>query len=110
MILSDYKTDSTKLSQLVLDIENKYPVSVQETPWSSFLDVEYQSGIQYDLNEFETIIIQICRNRWAEGIYDIPRTDIISEKIMMIHQDELNQNVKYFQIHDGSICDLYRSF
>ncbi len=100
MILSDYKTDSTKLSQLVLDIENKYPVSVQETPWSSFLDVEYQSGIQYDLNEFETIIIQICRNRWAEGIYDIPRTDIISEKIMMIHQDEVPFMANPDEYHD----------
>ncbi len=86
-VLTDYKADSTKLSQLLFEIEKKYPVSLKEIPWSLFLDVDYQSGPQYDLIEFETIIIQICRNRWAEGIYDIPRADIISEKIMIDQGD-----------------------
>ena len=98
-VLADYKADSTKLSQLVLDIEDKYPLSIQETPWSSFLDVEYQLGPQYDLNEFETIIIQICRNRWAEGIYDIPEADIISEKTM-IHQGEVPVLANPDEYHD----------
>ena len=63
-------------------------ISTEETPWASFLDVEYKTGPQYDLNEFEKTIIQICRNRWAEGIYDIPKMNIKSEKTM-VHQSEV---------------------
>lgn len=98
-VLTDFKADSTKLSQLIIEMRNKYPVSTDELPWSSFLDVEYQSGPQYGLNEFEMIIIQICRNRWAEGIYDIQRTDIISEKIM-IHQGEVPVLANPDEYHD----------
>ena len=87
-VLIDFKADSTKLSELVKQFENKYSFSVQLEPWNSFLDVEYQLGPNYDLNIFETTIIQICRNRWAEGIYDISLTEIISEKIML-HQGEV---------------------
>ena len=83
--LADFKADSIDLSQLNLDIENQYSISIKETPWAFFFDVGYQTGPQYDLNEFENTIIQICRNRWAEGIYDIPKVDIKSDKTM-IHQ------------------------
>ncbi len=88
LVLADFKADSTELSQLNSDIEKKYLISTKEIPWASFLDVEYKTGPQYDLNEFEKTIIQICRNRWAEGIYDIPKMNIKSEKTM-IHQGEV---------------------
>ena len=98
-VLADFKADSTGLSQLNLEIENEYSISNQEIPWASFLDVEYQTGPQYDLNEFEKIIIQICRNRWAEGIYDIPKVDIISNKTM-IHQGKVPVLANTGEYHD----------
>ena len=99
IVLRDFKADSIKLSQLNLDIENKYSISIKEIPWGSFLDVEYQTGPQYELNEFENTIIQICRNRWAEGIYDIPKMDIISDKTM-IHQGKVPVLANTDEYHD----------
>ena len=101
IVLADFKADSIELSQLNLDIENKYSISIKEIPWVSFLDAEYQTGPQYDLNEFEKTIIQICRNRWAEGIYDIPKTDIISDK-SMIHQGKVPVLENADEYHDQS--------
>ena len=83
IVLADFKADSIELSQLNLNIETQYSISINETPWASFFDVGYQTGPQYDLSEFENTIIQICRNRWAEGIYDIPKIDIKSDKTMI---------------------------
>jgi len=86
-VLKEFKADSTQLANLVLEMENKFSISTKESHWASFLDVAYQSGPDYDINDFESTIIQICRNRWAEGIYDIPKSDIISTKTM-IHQGD----------------------
>ncbi len=99
IVLRDFKADSIELSQLNLDIENKYSISIKEIPWVSFLDAEYQTGPQYDLNEFEKTIIQICSNRWAEGIYDIPRKNIISDKTM-IHQGKVPVLANTDEYHD----------
>ena len=99
IVLADFKADSIELSQLNLDIETQYSISINETSWASFFDVEYQTGQQHDLNEFENTIIQICRNRWAEGIYDIPKIDIKSDKTM-IHQGEVPVLANTDEYHD----------
>jgi hypothetical protein len=99
IVLADFRADSIELSQLNLDIETQYSISINETSWASFFDVGYQTGPQHDLNEFENTIIQICRNRWAEGIYDIPKIDIKSDKTM-IHQGEVPVLANTDEYHD----------
>ena len=88
LVLSEFKLDSAKLSDLLNKIKNKYPIPILDSPWKEFFDVNYNSGPQYNLAKFESTIIQICRNRWAEGIFDIPKTNIHSTKTM-IHQGEV---------------------
>ena len=34
------------------------------------------------------MVIQTCRNRWVEGIYDIPMKEIVSDKVT-INQGEV---------------------
>ncbi len=98
-VLADFKSDSTKLSHLLIEIENKYIIKSTVKPWSDFLNVDYQSGPRYDMDKFESTIIQICRNRWAEGIFDISKAKIISKKIM-IHQGDVPILASPLEYHD----------
>ena len=52
--------------------------------WASYFDAK-------DPEKFHShseLVIQTCRNRWAEGIYDIPKREILSDKVT-INQGEV---------------------
>ncbi|MFQ6674093.1 MAG: HD family phosphohydrolase, partial [Fidelibacterota bacterium] len=40
-----------------------------------------------DFGQLEETVVNICRNRWAEGIFDIPRKEIRSQQIAVIAGD-----------------------
>ncbi|MCJ7800758.1 MAG: HDIG domain-containing protein, partial [Candidatus Marinimicrobia bacterium] len=62
--------------------------------WSS--DSEKQ---RYPLNKMEKEILRICQNRWSEGIYDIPLSEITSDEVM-ISQGEVPILVKPADYND----------
>ncbi len=73
--------DSATLAILKGQYHTNYPFTIDSEPWANFLESAEGLGPQYDLKIFLDEIIQTCRNRWAEGIYDIPTRDIISYEV-----------------------------
>ncbi len=74
-------SDSAALAVLSAQYAINYSFTVDSEPWKLFLAAPEDLGPQYDLVIFQENIVQICRNRWAEGIYDIPTRDITSYEV-----------------------------
>lgn len=77
MVTADSATAAVLLGQYQVN----YPFTIDSEPWKKFLEPTEGLGPEYDLTQFQDEIVQICRNRWAEGIYDIPLRDIISYEV-----------------------------
>ncbi len=83
MVTADSATATVLMSQYQLN----YPFTADSEPWQKFLEPSEELGPQYDLAKFQVDIVQICRNRWAEGIYDILIGDIISNEVAVSNND-----------------------
>ncbi|MFH1850902.1 MAG: hypothetical protein ABIA75_01015, partial [Candidatus Neomarinimicrobiota bacterium] len=79
--------DSATLAVLTGEYQQKYPFTVGNNLWQQYLKplVETDPKLTYSL--LKDNVIQICRNRWAEGIYDIPIRDIISHEVAVSSGD-----------------------
>ena len=55
----------------------------EDDKWNMVLFDDLSSRNKIDLEKIEKKIIKISRNRWAEGIYDIPISDILSKQVAM---------------------------
>ena len=80
----EFIADSTNLDLLVADMSNSYPFTLEKNDWASYFDTK-------DPEKFHShseLVIQTCRNRWAEGIYDIQMNEIVSDKVT-INQGEV---------------------
>ena len=85
---AEFTADSTSLSLSLEKLKKNYPFPTEQDLWKSFIFKENSEINDNAFHQFEKYIFQICRNRWAEGIYDINKDKIISDKVM-IHQGEV---------------------
>lgn len=84
---ADFRADSTALAVLMNTFSEEYSFPADQEPWISFLTPIDAGGPRYNLKQFENDIIQICRNRWAEGIYDISKEEIISDEVLVAQNE-----------------------
>ena len=74
-------SDSTALSQKVIEFYALYSFVKDKDDWNKFLMPVSQGGPQFSLKQFQEDILQICRNRWSIGILDINESTIISNQL-----------------------------
>ena len=88
-VLAEFSSDSVALSRLLSEFQAKYPFPIEEDPWKSFLFLSEKESKKDDknINHLEEQIIQVCRNRWAEGIYDIAKHSILSDKVLVFQEE-----------------------
>ena len=85
---SDYVADSTNLSILTAKFKKIYPFTVlKDSSWNKYLSTNKNPRNLKDWRSHKEIVKQICRNRWAEGIYDIPIDSIISAQVTINQGD-----------------------
>jgi len=88
---SEFVSDSVNLALIVKIFSDSYPFLLEKNSWELYLFTDEDSKSLKDLEQNNELILQICRNRWTEGIYDIAIKDITSRQV----------NVK-----QGSVPDL----
>ena len=87
---NNFIADSTTYSALYNEFLNRYSYQVDKNEWEKLIGItEDIIDEPTDLDQLKTTIKQICLNRWAEGILDIPLSDVISEEISIIQGGEL---------------------
>ena len=77
------EADSTSLEQLKDKMIETFSFIDEDDKWGMVLFDDPSSRNNIDLEKIEKKIIKISRNRWAEGIYDIPISDILSKQVAM---------------------------
>ena len=77
------EADSTSLKQLKDKMIETFSFIDEDDKWGMVLFDDPSSRNNIDLEKIEKKIIKISRNRWAEGIYDIPISDILSKQVAM---------------------------
>ena len=78
---AEFISDSSSLEISLNDFFEKYPFTKDNEIWKGYLLREKNDKFFKILDQNKRHILQICRNRWTEGIYDIPKLDIKSNKI-----------------------------
>ena len=77
------EADSTSLKQLKDKMIETFSFIDEDDKWGMVLFDDPSSRNNIDLEKIEKMMIKISRNRWAEGIYDIPISDILSKQVAM---------------------------
>ena len=80
-------TDSAALATIEEDFRSEYQFDVTEPEWEAFIELRQPDATEINLDEFEEYLINICRNRWAEGILDINKTEIKSAQVAIVSGD-----------------------
>ncbi len=81
--ISEFNADSIQVSLLKETIINEYSFDNESTMWKSILWDPDSEKIKYPIDELKDDIIRICQNRWSEGIYDIPLSEITSNEVLI---------------------------
>ena len=80
--MNEFIADSTRLSMVTNEFKNNYPSTTpKDSSWNNYLTTENDPRKLKDWILHKNIVIQICKNRWSEGIYDISIDSIISNKV-----------------------------
>ena len=77
------EADSALLSELKNRMINIFSFTGEDDKWNKILFESTSSSAKIDLETLKKRIIKISRNRWAEGIYDIPISNILSNQVAM---------------------------
>ena len=77
------EADSVSLSEHKNRMKNTFKFTGEDDKWNKILFESTSSYTEIDLETLKKIIIKISRNRWAEGIYDIPISNILSNQVAM---------------------------
>ncbi|MDP6965959.1 MAG: hypothetical protein QF551_01645, partial [Candidatus Marinimicrobia bacterium] len=80
-------TDSAALATIEEDFRSEYQFDVTEPEWEAFIELRQPDATEINLDEFEEYLINICRNRWVEGILDINKTEIKSAQVAIVSGD-----------------------
>lgn len=81
--VSEFNADSVQLSLLKETFINEYSFDEDNEIWKSILWNSDSEKLKYSLDKFENEILRICQNRWSEGIYDIPLSEITSDEVLI---------------------------
>ena len=84
---SEYVSDSTNLSILNLEFYRLYPFVQGKQTWLTYIATDKDPKNMKDLRQNNELILQICRNRWTEGIYDISLQSIASRQVTVSQGD-----------------------
>ena len=99
------QSDSTALEVLMETVEENYNFAFNDEKWNQIFLSDYSNNSILDLDNLKKEIIQISRNRWAEGIYDIPISEILSKQVAIIMSSsepaELTEPIRYNDIQDA---------
>ncbi|HIN61633.1 MAG TPA: HDIG domain-containing protein [Candidatus Marinimicrobia bacterium] len=80
-------TDSAALSVLEEEFTGKYPFDLNDPEWNQFISMEHEDGEEIYLDSLTMTILNIARNRWAVGIFDITKDEIESNEIAVASKD-----------------------
>ena len=99
------QSDSTALEVLMETVEENYNFAFNDEKWNQIFLSDYSNNSILDLDNLKKEIIQISRNRWAEGIYDIPISEILSKQVAIIVSSsepaELTEPIRYNDIQEA---------
>ena len=83
------QSDSAALAVLMVQIQSEFAFASDDENWINIFTLDPSDPLMIDLEKLQNDMIQISRNRWAEGIYDIELAEIISNKVAVnIGNDE----------------------
>ena len=86
---NEFLADSTSLVMVSNDFKNNYPfIVLKDSSWNKYLTTEDEPRKIRDWISHKNTVKQICKNRWSEGIYEIPLDSILSDKVK-INQGEV---------------------
>ena len=99
------QSDSAALEVLMETVEENYNFAFNDEKWNQIFLSDYSNNSILDLDNLKKEIIQISRNRWAEGIYDIPISEILSKQVAIIMSSsepaELTEAIRYNDIQEA---------
>ena len=75
------EADSVSLFELKNRMKNTFTFTGEDDKWNKILFESTSFNAKIDLETLKKRIIKISRNRWAEGIYDIPISNILSNQV-----------------------------
>ncbi len=84
---SEFVSDSTNLFILTSEFDRLFPFTKEKPAWLSYIKTKNNPKDMKDLDGNQEKILQICRNRWTEGIYDIAVEDILSNEVTVNQND-----------------------
>ena len=84
---SEFVSDSTNLYILTNEFHRLYSFTVNKPDWLTYMTPGQDPKNMKDLDRNTDRVIQICKNRWTEGIYDIAISDITSNKVTVNQSD-----------------------
>ena len=84
---SEYNSDSTNLAVITKNFSKLYPFISNKGNWNDYVSMQDNSRDLKTLSKHNELILQICRNRWSEGIYDINIKDIFSRRVTVNQGD-----------------------
>jgi len=102
-VRSMYRADSTTRVVLQNQYEKDYPTLATENERFSILDHQEPFQSNQSLDQFYEELLQICKNRWAEGIVDIDVATIISDEVS-IDQGDIPILLKPEELNDLNIA------
>ena len=83
----EFISDSTNLDILSNNFSKLYPFILNKDGWNDYISLPKNVSDLKVLLKHNELILQICRNRWSEGIYDINIKDIFSRKVTVNQGD-----------------------
>ena len=83
----EFISDSTNLDILSNNFSKLYPFILNKDGWYDYISLPKNVSDSKVLLKHNELILQICRNRWSEGIYDINIQDIFSRKVTVNQGD-----------------------
>lgn len=83
----EFISDSTNLDILSNNFSKLYPFILNKDGWYDYISLPKNVSDSKALLKHNELILQICRNRWSEGIYDINIKDIFSRKVTVNQGD-----------------------
>jgi putative nucleotidyltransferase with HDIG domain len=86
-ILEEFESDSISLVQLKIELSDTFAFDIETNLWKAILWEPNSDQFNYPLDNLKNDIIRISRSHWSEGIYDIPKEEIISTEIMISQTD-----------------------
>tara|TARA_B100000003_G_scaffold16442_1_gene13423 strand:+ start:3042 stop:5360 length:2319 start_codon:yes stop_codon:yes gene_type:complete len=78
---SEFISDSTNLSLISKNFFKNYPFTLEKKNWDLILKTVTDPKNLNDLEKNNELVLQICRNRWTEGIYDISIENINTTQV-----------------------------